>query len=422
MRQAQQIFRSLFRSANSIPVIYQRNFFLLYCDIFFWGLLNGSILTFLSVYAARSGATGAQIGLITATPALVTLSLALPAGKWLERQPVHRTAVWTSIANRLFYLLLIPLPFLFSPEIRVWAIIGITFIMTIPGTAITIGFQSLFAETVPEEWRAHVAGIRNAVFAITTTVTIIISGQILGSLPFPNGYPIVFGLGTLGALLSSLSLKLIRLPGKRLGNLADPKAGDSAGSLPAEAKRMLRLDIIRGKFGLVVGLLFLFHLAQYLPIPVFPLFAVNFLKFSDQYISLGSGIFNLAVFLGSIQLERVTRRLGNKGVVGFGILFLAIYPGLMSLTRELGLYLATNLVGGLAWSMVGGAIFNYILEYTPGDDRPAHIALYTFGLNAAALIGSIVGPSIAGQIGFVPALAAFAVARFVTGALILKWG
>lgn len=422
MRQARQLFRSLFVSPSGIPAGFRRNFFLLYGDVVFWGVLNGSILTFLSVYAARLGATGAQIGLIGAIPAMVTLAIAFPSGRWLERRPVHSSVIRTAIISRFFYLLLVPLPFLFSPEIRIWMIIAITFVMTIPGTATTIGFQALFAETVPDEFRAHVAGIRNAALAIATTITIFVCGQVLVIGKFPDGYPIVFLIGALGALLSAVCLQMIRMPEKKTiaGRVQDQEGNESV--IPAASHKMLRFDIIRGKFGLVVGLLFFFHLAQYLPIPVFPLFSVNFLKFSDEFISLGSGVFNLAVFFGSTQLERISKRLGNHKVVGLGILFLAIYPGLMSLTRELGLYLITSLIGGLAWSMAGGAIYNYILDYVPEDDRPAHIALYTFGLNAAILIGSIIGPTIAGQIGYVAALAIFAFIRFLSGAAILKWG
>jgi MFS family permease len=422
MRQVREIYHSLFRSPSAIPTVYRRNFFLLYCDVFFWGVLNGSILTFLTVYAARLGATGEQIGLIGAVPALVTLVLALPSGRWLEHQPVHGSVVWTSIASRWFYLLLVPLPFLFSEQIRIWAIIVIVLVMTIPGTATTIGFQSLFAEAVPDEWRAHVAGIRNAIFAFVSTASILICGQVLQNVKFPNGYPIVFAMGAAGALLSSVSLKLIHLEEPRILEGKGPIVQASRVKNGNSGSKMVRLDIIRGKFGLVVGLLFFFHLAQFLPIPLFPLYSVNFLKFSDEFISLGSGIFNIAVFLGSTQLEKVSKRFGNHRVVGFGILCLAFYPGLLALTRELGLYLFTNLIGGLAWSMVGGAIFNYILENVPGHDRPAHIALYTFGLNAAILLGNIIGPSIAGQIGYVEALLLFAIIRFISGLAILRWG
>ncbi len=422
MSRVSSIFRALFYSARSIPPAHQRNFFLLYCDIGFWGVLNGSIITFLSIYAARLGATGAQIGLIGAIPAIVTLGLAMPAGRWLERRSINRAVVRTSVVSRLFYLLLIPLPFFFPESQQIWAIMVITLVMTIPGAITTIGFQALFADTVPVEWRAHVAGIRNAVLAITTTLTILLSGQILVNVAFPGGYQVVFILGTLGALLSSVSLALIKSLPLMSGQFEENKNGVQANGALIRSNKLLRLDIIRGKYGLVIGLLFLFHLAQYLPIPVFPLFSVNYLKFSDEYISLCNAVFNFAVFIGSTRLERISLRFGNHRVVAYGILILAFYPGILSFTNGLGLYILASVVGGLAWSLVGGAIYNYILDYMPITDRPAHLALYNFALNAAILIGSMAGPVIAGLIGFVPALALFAVCRFCAGLAILKWG
>jgi MFS family permease len=420
---ARRLIRSVFLSPGSIPTFHQRNFFLLYCDVAFWGILNGTTLTFLAVYAARQGATGTQVGLIGAIPAIVTLMLALPTGHWLNKKSIHQSVVWTSIASRIFYLLLAPLPFLLGQEAQPWAIILIVLLMTIPGTATAIGFQSLFALTVPDEWRAHVTGIRNAILSITTTLAIIISGEILTSLEFPTGYVFVFLAGFLGAIFSSVSLLLIRVEKSR--DILDSPSTETPdlkdGNVNVKIK-WLRMDIIRGKFGLVIFLLFLFHLAQYLPIPVFPLFQVNYLKFSDQYISLGSSVFNMAVFLGSTQLERISKRFGNKNVVGVGILFLAFYPGILSFTNGIGLYMVASVVGGLASSMVGGGIYNFLLEYVPVNGTPPYFAFYNMALNAAILIGSMVGPLIAGQIGFVPALMIFAVGRFLSGAAILKWG
>jgi MFS family permease len=281
----------------------------------------------------------------------------------------------------------------------------------------------MFAETVPEEWRAHVAGIRNATLSISSTVAIILSGVVLSAIPFPHGYLVVFAAGFVGAMLSSVSLLLIKptqtfMPGPAIPELQQKKAG----LFSTLKSQWLRVDILRGKFGTIILLLFIFHLAQYLPIPVFPLFQVNYLKFTDQTISLGSAVFNLAVFIGSTQLERLTLKLGHQKVVGIGIMALAFYPGLMSQMREIGLFLVTSIVGGLAWSMTGGAIYNYILVNVPARGSPPYIAFYNVALNAAILIGSLVGPLIAGQIGFVPALLIFAVLRFFSGAAILKWG
>ena len=40
------------------------------------GFLNGSILQFIAIYLARVGASGTQIGLLNAAPAIASLALA----------------------------------------------------------------------------------------------------------------------------------------------------------------------------------------------------------------------------------------------------------------------------------------------------------------------------------------------------------
>ncbi|NTW12734.1 MAG: hypothetical protein HGA30_05425, partial [Anaerolineales bacterium] len=53
----------LFRQ-TAVPPEYRPNFLHLYLDIGWYGVLSGSAINFLNIYAARIGATGFQIGLI----------------------------------------------------------------------------------------------------------------------------------------------------------------------------------------------------------------------------------------------------------------------------------------------------------------------------------------------------------------------
>ena len=62
----------LFRQTD-IPVRYRSNFLHFYLDIAWFGVLSGSAVNFLNIYAARVGATGFQIGLIGAMSAIVNL-------------------------------------------------------------------------------------------------------------------------------------------------------------------------------------------------------------------------------------------------------------------------------------------------------------------------------------------------------------
>ena len=72
---------------TAVPELYRANFLHLYLDIGWYGVLSGSAINFLNIYATRIGATGLQIGLLGAMPAAVNLVLAIPAGRWLQTQP-----------------------------------------------------------------------------------------------------------------------------------------------------------------------------------------------------------------------------------------------------------------------------------------------------------------------------------------------
>jgi MFS family permease len=417
----------LFRQ-TAVPVEYRSNFLHLYLDIGWFGVLSGSAINFLSIYATRIGATVFQIGLIGAMSAIVTLLLAIPAGRWLRTQDTGRAIFWTSVLYRLGYVPFIFLPWLFNAPGQVWAIIVITFLMAIPLTPLGIGFNALFAEAVPSEYRAHVAGIRNVVLSIAFVATSLISGYILNRLAFPAGYQIVFGIGFFGAAMSSLHLFFV----KPFTTYAAPPSGTSQRGLsqpgPATIKQTdsplstLRLDIWRTPFRNVLLGLFAYHLAQYLALPIFPLYNVRVLELNDNHIGVGTALFYLTVLFGSTQLSRIVQRLGHKKVTGLGVAGMALYPFMLALSHQVWHFYFVSLLGGFIWAMAGGAFANYMLEHIPPDDRPSHLAWYTIILNIAVLIGSLGGPIIADQMGLSGALILFALLRFLSGLGILKWG
>jgi MFS family permease len=430
------------RGAQAVPAEYRSTFRHLYLDIAWFGVLSGSAIAFLAVFATRQGAEPWQIGLLGAGPAAVNLIFTLPAGRWLERRPVGPAVFWTSVFHRLFYLPWIFVPVLLLPGEQVWSLILFSLLMSIPGTALAIGFNAMFGAAVPPEWRGHVVGIRNALLAGAFIVTSLVSGMILDRLPFPLGYQVVFAIGFGGAVASSLHLWFVgnkvremRPPrdGSRIGDLARPGTLRTVGDALRAAvglrylarshgRRLLRPDLLAGPFGVVIGLLFVFHLAQFLAIPVFPLHWVRVLNLTDFDISLGNSLFYLLVLLGSTQLARLTRRWGNLRLTAAGAVAMAAYPLLMALSSDVFLFLVASAVGGLSWALTGGALSNYILERVPADDRPAHLAWYNLALNAAVLIGSLAGPWLGHRLGLAPALLLFAALRLLAALALWRWG
>ncbi len=393
-------------------------------DIGWFGVLSGSSINFLNVYATRLGASGIQIGLLGAMSALVSLVLVIPAGRWLEKRAIGRAVFWTSVVYRVGFLLFVPLPWLFNAQGQIWALIALAFLMGAPLAALSVGFSTLFAEAVPNDWRAHVAGIRNIVLSVAFMLSSLVSGYLLDRIAFPLNYQIVFLIGFMGAAMSSVHLFFIK-PVREIRSGLAPDGSFPLNQPPARLERrrtLLRTDVWRTPFRNTLLCMLAFHFSQYLAIPLFPLYFIHQLKLTDETLGIGTAIFYLAMLIGSMQLNRIVGRLGHKKVTAWGVIGMALYPGLLAISSVVWHYYAISLIGGFAWALVGGAALNYLLESCPENDRPAHLAWYNVILNVCVLAGSLAGPAIAGLIGLSAALLIFGALRVIAGISILKWG
>jgi MFS family permease len=414
---------NLFRQSD-IPERYRNNFWHLYFDIAWFGVLSGTAVNFLNTYATRLGASGLQIGLLTAMAAVVNLFLAIPAGRWVEKRHTGRAVFWSSVVFRIGYVLWIPLPWLFNAQGQIWALIVLAFFMAIPLTPLGVGFNALFAESVPERFRAQVAGARNITFAITYMLTSLGAGFILKSLPLETGYPVIFAIGAFGAAMSSYHIYHVTPLQEEVFPL--PSAPLTApvvrASSPRGIQAALRLDIWRTPFRNILLVLFCFHLAHYMSAPILPIFNVRVLNLNDNNIGTGTALYYLSVLIGSTQFRRIAQRFGNKKVTGWGVAGMSIYPFMLAAASSVWHYYTLSFLGGFLFSMVNGAYINYMLENIPPDDRPSHLAWYTVVLNIAILASSLIGPAIAEMTGLVNALIIFGIFRILAGLAILKWG
>jgi MFS family permease len=420
------MFSKIFRIFKqvAVPPEYHANFRHLYFDIAGFGILSGSVINFLIIYATRLGATSLQIGLIGAMSAMVNLFLAIPAGRWLSKRNTSQAIFRTSVYYRIGFLFFIFIPFFFTAAQQIAAIILITFLMAIPLTPLGVGFNALFAEAVPDNFRAHVAGTRNVVLAVTFILASLISGFILENTPFPTGYQIVFGIGAFGAALSSYHLYFIKpIQDDKPPRPSDPKPDTpQKTSLPRFITSALRMDILSTPFNRVLLALFAFHFTHTLTAPVYPLYNVRVLNLNDNNLGIGQALYYLTMLVGSMQFRRMVGRFGHKKVTAFGVIGMSLYPFLLAFTTQLWQFYAIALIGGVTWAWTNGAYANYLLERIPPDDRPSHLAWYTIILNIAILAGSLGGSAIADIAGLVNALLLFGAVRVLAGLYILKWG
>lgn len=392
--------------------IQARNYWHLYWDVFWYGLTFGSTLSFLSVFATRLGATGWQVGLLTAGPALVNVLLTVTASKWVDTRPLGRTVTQTAIWQRLGLVALAPLPFLFSDPVKIWVALILILITAVPGTGLAIAFNAFLATTVPGQDRGHVVGIRNALLAATITASFWGSGWILDQLSFEWGYAVVFGLGAIGLVMSTVHLAQVKVPEVR--NFPPPPAGKPQAGLEIFAR-------IGGAYRWAMLAYFLFHFGLLITSPLMPLFWVNEIHLTDGQIGVVNAVYYLSMLVTSFTLSPLTRRFGNHHLTVWGTMVQILYPALTGCSNGLPLLIAANIIGGASWGVLGGTYLNRLLEIVPEDSRPTYLALYNMALNLATFSSTLIGPLMADFTGLREALFIAGVIRLLSGLALARW-
>jgi len=428
------------RSAN-MPATQLANFRHLYWDIAWFGIAFGSTMSFLPVFATRLGAAGWQIGLLNALPALVSVIFTLPAGRWVEGHPLDRVLKQTVFLQRAGFLLLLPLPFLFSAGWQISAVLLLTLLMAIPGTALVIGFNAMLAATVAPEYRGMVVGRRNALLAGSVMISFLLCGAILERLSFEWGYFAVFGLGAIGALISAyhvIAVKIPEVPPKFAGRaLGDAAQTGRLSALSVSAPQRLTLGLrmlmrwrpqigsfkqISVAFWWAMLAYFIFHFAQLMPGPLFPIFWVREAQLTDGQIGWVNAVFYLAMLVTAPLLAPLAKRMENRRLNVVGAILLGVYPLLTAMSSGMSLLIVAGILGGATWAILSGALYNRLLEVVPDNNRPAHLAVYNLILNVAMLSSTMLGPLMADVIGLREILFVAATLRFISGFALARWG
>ena len=423
------------------PSTQAANFAHLYWDVVWFGLTFGSSLSFLAVFATRLGATGWQVGLLTAGPALINMLVTLPAGRWIQARPLSEAVTRAAIWHRAGYFLLLLLPWFAFPLGQIWAVLLLIFLMAVPGTALAMGFNGMLAAAVPIEARGRVIGWRNALLSGTILVSFLLSGWILEQLPFAWGYTVVFALGALGAGMSTYHLSRLQVaePGsfraRPLQDHAQPgRVTGFSGVMPFKLRLSVRLWLnsprrtvraakrISGQYWRIMAAFFSFHFAQFLPAALFPIFWVREAGLSDGTIGWINALFYLTTLIFSPFLEPLSRRFGTRPLTIGGAVLLGLYPLLTALSNGVTLLVLANLLGGAVWAILGGVLTSRLLESVPEDSRPPYLALYNLVLNAAVLSGTMLGPLLADLAGLRAALLIVFVLRVGSGLVLARWG
>jgi len=381
--------------SSAPPAIQRANFNALYWDIFWFGILAGTAINFLPIYAVRLGADPFRVGLLTSGPALVNLVLSLPAGQWLRHRDVLRTTQVTAIINRVGYPIMVILPWLLPPAAVLEVLPAVVMGMALPGVILAISFNAMFADIVPPEWRAQVVGRRNALLAIASTMASLAGGRLLGMIPEPLNYQVLFSIGALGAAMSAWYVWKVRRPQPFVVQTSVHEGTPrhlSRWLNRATIREALRLDLVRGRFGLMMLGYLVFYIAQFTAIPLQPVFWVQTLHLTDFEIGIANALFYLTLMVGSLGLAPLTARAGTYWLMTLGTILYGLYPLISAQAQDAWVIYFVSLLGGVIWGIAGGSLTAWLMEGVPANDRPAHMALHNVVLNLGTLTGTVLGP------------------------------
>ncbi len=389
----------------------------LYTETFWFGILNGLVVTFVSVFALRLGATTAQMGWLAALPALVNVVWLIPAAGIIERQRRRLPIiVSTGVLQRMGYLVMAVMPFVVATG-RVEALIFINTLITLPTGVINTAITSIIPDLTIPELRGQVIRVRWLVLSAVATAAALLGGWFLELLPSPLNYQVLLGLGAGLSMLGMRYLRRIREPGSVRARRSDEPARryslhrlrESLGSF-ASHREFIRFAVTT----------FVFNAGLYLPGALWSILRVRELGASDAWIGIIAVSVNVSTIVGYFFWDRISARRGDRWLLWISAVGVALYALLTAFVPTIGWMIPTSVLGGLAWSGCNLALFRILLDVCPQERRPTYVALYTALLNVAAFAAPLLGTVLSDWLGI---RVAFIVSGAVRGlaAVLFVW-
>lgn len=378
--------------------IQRRNFRNVELDAIAVGLANAAA-PFLPVFLTRLGASSFQVGLLSSLPALTGLVLALPMGQFLQRQ--RNIVRWFSL-SRMGYILgygLIGLVSLVLPSS--WQVGGILFLWalaTIPQTMLSITFSVVMNAVAGPNYRFDLMTRRWSILGVTTSVAVLLIGQLLDRIAFPLNYQLAFmGLGLAGILSYYFSSQIV-LPEMPVNEEQEPKG---------IKERLARyLHILRNEraFLSFVARRFIFLTGSALVTPIFPLYFVRVVHASDGWIATINTAQTAILMVGYFFWSAQSRRRGTRWILLWTTFGVGIYPILVALTRRVELIAALAGITGIFQAGLNLVFFDELMKRVPMEYSASFVALAQELQYISSMVAPVLGTSLADWLGLPVAL------------------
>jgi len=358
------------------------------------GAIGGSV--FLSGFALLLGANNFQIGLLGALPFIGQLMQFLSA--YLEARFANRRAIvlFSALAGRSIWALLLCLPFTGWPtewQLAVFFIaLGCSYGLNgMAGNA----WLSWMSDLVPPDRRGRYFGLRNTVAGISAMVSIYGAGLILDYFRVQGaaaqGYAVIFGIAVLAAF--GAALLIARQPEPPLA----PVHWRGIGSFlfdPLREAAFRHFAILATGWALVTGV----------AAPFFNAYGLTTLQLDFSLLALTGIVTSAVALIFSPLVGWLMDRYGYRRVVTACVLGTVPLPlgWVLSTPENIVPLWLTAIFSGVFWPGVNQGLSNLLMARAPAAQRGVAVAIFSLltglGTLIAALIGGVLGQAMTGTL------------------------
>jgi hypothetical protein len=357
------------------------------------GVVNAAGV-FMPVFLVRLGGTNLEVSLLTAIPAFTGFLLAIPIGSYLQSR--RNVVPWYSASRglgQLVYAVTALAVAVVPSSMVVPVVLLLWFVVTIPSTFGSVAFNVVMDGAAGPRGRYDLLSRRWSIMGLTTAITVAIVGQVLDHIGFPLNYQLVFFVFSAFGMLSTYFSLQIRVP------------DHARVEQPPGASRIERLRDYNARlrnepaFLLFIGRQWVLTFGLKLAAPLIPLWYIREAHAPDSWIGvIGTGQ-SLALLVGYYSWRRLSRRYSTRLLLAAVTVGVALYPGLLSLSRDLIVVALITAYGALVGAGFDLVLFDELMKTIPARHAVTFSAFQTSLANLGAIVAPLAGGVLADTLG-----------------------
>lgn len=363
------------------------------------GVINASI-AFLPVFIARLGGSNFEVSLVTSLPSLTGVLLAIPLGAFMQtRRNIMPWYARGRIGSQLSYGLIALASLLLPADLVVLGILAVYAGATVFQTATNVSFNIVMDATAGTQGRFELMSRRWSIMGAAQAISLLAVGAILGWLPFPLNYQMVFVGFALAGVWAYQYGSRIRVP-----DHPHTARGADGESVLTRARRMAGMVVAQRAFLGFELRRFVYALSAMLTLPLVPLYYVRVLHAPDQWIAFMATTQTLALLVGYAIWRREAHRRGPRFVLAAATCGAALYPAALAFTTPLPLVGLLAGLGAVFSSGVNLAIFDRLMSKVPEGYGVTFNSVDTTIVYVAGSLPPVLVPLLADRLGISGAL------------------